>query len=181
MQHGGSALIECPECKAKVAGLKAQGGAYTCPACGFIWLHREEPTSGGELPPATGFGSGAAGKYGLGTPKGALEVRSYRETKERYGALRAMCGLYKVFAVVAMVVAVVCILYALWGESKETPRGLLLATGAGLGVAGLVFFAAGESLWLAIHVEENTRVTAQLMEQLLRRLKREKDRNGTQG
>lgn len=99
---------------------------------------------------------------------------SYRESDERYPVLRFMVGLFVGLGSFAFVIAVGLIgfggLSLGAGLVDKNPLGpwaiVVLVYGAGGFLLGLQFLVVSSLLRLAIHVEENTRISAQCLEKI---------------
>jgi hypothetical protein len=100
-------------------------------------------------------------------------IHSFRETGERYPFLRILASICHVVGILVLTLAVLLFVagvgsyllntvppYGGWGV------GIAVIWSAGLFVSGIQFFAMGSFLRLAIHVEENTRATAQALDRL---------------
>ena len=102
------------------------------------------------------------------------KLRSYRESDERYPVLRFMVGLFMGLGTFAFVMAVGLIGFG--GLSlgarlvDKNPFGpwsiFMLIYGAGAFLLALQFLVVSSLLRLAIHVEENTRISAQCLEKI---------------
>lgn len=78
------------------------------------------------------------------------------EIKRNYPILRFISGLYIFLATVSILVG---ILVTFNGRGFERFTGIIIGA-----VGGITFFAASEILKLFIHIEENTRRTANLLD-----------------
>lgn len=97
--------------------------------------------------------------------------------ERRYGALQSVAGLYKVVAVIVLILAGIGAIFTyntlggaggLFGRSSEQELLAVLWAGSVLMVGFVLFlilYAAGEALQVIIDIEENTRATRKILEQ----------------
>lgn len=113
-----------------------------------------------------------------------MELSSYRSSKRRYSILRILRIMLQVVGALVMVggllaagLAFIMLATSSGGyQSRESP--IMLIAGLGYGIFGSAYcFALAEGIQLAIHVEENTRTTAQLLAELVDRLAPPSPRN----
>ena len=103
-------------------------------------------------------------------------ISSFRESGERYPFLRALATLINAIGILLMILAALTLLAGvgatLVGLANQSfggfAFGFLVAViwSFGFFVAGVQCFALGSFFKLAIHIEENTRATAQALERL---------------
>lgn len=112
-----------------------------------------------------------------------IQLDSVYFPHKRYVSLRIIGVILTVLGALALAVACVCGLVLLFGflaagksDYREDQVALAMASGSAVTVGGpalvasLVFFAHAAMIHLSIHVEENTRATAQLLHGLCKRL-----------
>jgi hypothetical protein len=104
-------------------------------------------------------------------------ISSFRETGERYAVLRVLatiCGglgyFFLTLSAVALIGGIGSYLVQLAGPSNGFFIGVALVWALGLFVAGIQFLGTASLFRLAIHVEENTRATAQALDRLTIRM-----------
>ncbi len=108
-----------------------------------------------------------------------IQLDSVYFPHKRYVSLRIISGILKVLGALALAVACVCGLVLLVGflaaATSDHPKDLVavaMASGSALTIGGtalvasLIFFAHAAMIHLSIHMEENTRATAQLLHAL---------------
>ena len=100
-------------------------------------------------------------------------IHSFRDTEERYRILRLLVGFFLLLGTLAFALGAGLLAYGLFGLFGGMVLGQfqVLAAGAtvyslGLLAAGFQILATAALLKLAIHVEENTRHTAQCLDQI---------------
>lgn len=92
--------------------------------------------------------------------------------QQKYGALRVISLFYRLLGVMAIIGGIVALI-----ASIATPRGDLItgiAVLIGACVGAVVLFGLGELFAVMIDMEENTRRTVVLMQQLVKTLARDK-------
>jgi hypothetical protein len=100
-------------------------------------------------------------------------INSFRQVEERYPVLRFVASLFAGIGILLVVLGVFLLVVGLWLYTQSVP-GPLSAFGVlapvawsfGLFVGGIQFVMLGSVYWLAIHIEENTRITAQALDRL---------------
>jgi hypothetical protein len=78
-------------------------------------------------------------------------------TRERYPALRFMCGLYRFLAFLFAIASIICFIYAIMQEQMELIAGAVLVGG---GFIFISFLAIAEGIQVFIDIERNTRISA---------------------
>ena len=107
------------------------------------------------------------------------KINSYRQTTERYGVLRFIGVIFTGLGAILLATGSVMLAFVLlalpsfwmeWPVQRVIPGGLPVALwglwSLGLLIGGLQFLATGTLIRLVINLEENTRVSAQCLEQL---------------
>lgn len=101
------------------------------------------------------------------------KIHSYRETGERYATLRVVGAACSVLGGFLLVAGALLVAVGLIGVTTDLIRpingvgvGVALIWSIGLFASGLQALAFGAFVRLAIHVEENTRATAQALDKL---------------
>jgi hypothetical protein len=95
-------------------------------------------------------------------------ISSFQKTEERYPSLRILSVIFGIIGTLLLIVAGLLFAFAIlqYFEGRIAPALALTCWAAGCGFASLQSFASAALFLLAIHVEENTRATAQAMERL---------------
>lgn len=102
------------------------------------------------------------------------QIQSFRQSGERYGTLRALAWLLNalgilliVLSVLSLLAGIITFLVGLNGSGGNAAVGLVvLAWALGMFLSGVQCVAVGSFFRLAIHIEENTRATAQALDRL---------------
>jgi hypothetical protein len=95
-------------------------------------------------------------------------ISSFQQTQERYSSLRILSVICGIIGMLLLVVTGLIGLFAAYNYAEGRIAAALVLTlwTAGCGFASLQSFASSALFLLAIHIEENTRATAQAVERL---------------
>jgi TRAP-type C4-dicarboxylate transport system permease small subunit len=95
-------------------------------------------------------------------------ISSFQQTQERYRSLRILSVICGIIGTLLMIVAGLLFAYASlqYVEGRIGPALAVAFWAAGCGAASVQSFASAALFLLAIHIEENTRATAQAVARL---------------
>ena len=86
----------------------------------------------------------------------------------RYPALRTIVAIYRILAIMVAIAAVFGLLLGFSYSEEDPARKILVAVSIGGGIFGtLTLAAASESIKVLVDIEENSRVTAELLRRKL--------------
>ena len=103
-----------------------------------------------------------------------VRIRSFRETSERYAVLRIVAAICTFLGLVLLALGTLLLVVGITALLTDLVKPIY-GVGAGIGVIwsfwllipGLQILAMGAFFRLAIHVEENTRATAQALDKIV--------------